>query len=236
MSPDHDFQADRLAANAWAVGRYRAGALAQPMTVTRPERELEDWCAAEPLAVLKAVVAAAWPNDPQAARPSIEARLSIVLDNMTKVDYLQPTARFCKQLYADHREPSRLIEEVRANLPTRARAADARHPANPDNRARNRARPDDSVRNAIDLPRWRLYVTERVFRIEENQSGSDYTMVDQIPANDRARIIKTLIELNIEVKGTPAHGGSHGQGSGGFSVAMNGLIDEELVKARAITR
>ena len=61
-------------------------------------------------------------------------------------------------------------------------------------------------------------------------------MVGRIPINDRARIIETLIELNIEVRGTRAHGGSHGRGSGGFSVAMNGLIDEELVKARAITR
>lgn len=221
VSPDHDFQADRLAANAWAVARHRAGTLAQPMIVTRPERELEDWCAAEPEVVLKAVIASAWPNDPQACRPTIEARLSGLLDNMTKVDYLEPTARFCKHLYASHGEPSRLIETVRANLPTRAR---------------NWARPDDSVRHAIDLPRWRLYVTGQVFRIEENQSGSDYTVVDQIPINDRARIIKTLIDRNIEVRGTPAHGGSPGGTSGGFSAAMNGLIDEELAKARAITR
>ena len=235
VTPDRDFQADRLAANAWAVARHRAGTLAQPMIVTRPERELEDWCAEEPEAVLKAIIATAWPNDHQATRATIETRLNTLLDNMSKVDYLQSTAGFCKQLYANHQEPSRLIEDVRTTLPTQTRVADARHPANPNNRARNWARPDDSVREAIDLPRWRLYVNRQMFRIEENQSGNHYRVVDQIPINERQRIIETLIERNIEVQGTPPHGGSQGGATLGFSDAMNALIDEELANAQAST-
>ena len=91
----------------------------------------------------------------------------------------------------------------------------------------------DSVRDAIDLPRWRLYVSQQMFRIEENQSGSDHMVVDQIPVNERRRIIETLIERNIEVQGPPPHGGSQGGATLGFSDAMNALIDEELVNAQA---
>ena len=236
ITPDQDFQADRLAANAWAVGQHRAGKLAQPIIVTRPERELEDWCAEEPEAVLKAVIATAWPNDVQATRTSIETRLNSLLDQMNKVDYLRATAEFCRELYATHQEPSHLIEDVRTALPTRTRAADARHPANPNNRTRNWATPDDSVREVIDLPRWRLYVNQQVFGIEENRSGNHYAVVEQIPINERQRIIETLIERNIEVDGTPPHGGSQDGAALGFSRAINGLINEELVKARAITR
>ena len=77
------------------------------------------WCAEEPEAVMKAIIATAWPNDHQATRATIETRLNTLLDNMSKVEYLQPTAGFCKQLYANHQEPSHLIEDVRATLPTR---------------------------------------------------------------------------------------------------------------------
>ena len=234
VSPDQDFYADRLAANAWAVARHRAGELTQPMIVTRPERELEDWCAEEPQEVLKAVIGAAWPDDTQATRTTIHERLHTQLKNMSKVDYLAPTAAFCKQLFNTHDEPSHLIEDVRAHLPTRTRAADARHPANPMNRGRNWAKADDSVRNAIELPRWRLYVNRQVFRIEENKLGSNYTVVDEIPVYERARIIEKLVELNIEVEGTPRHGGSQGGTRAGFGQAMNILIDEEVARTQTI--
>ena len=237
VSPDQDFQADRLAANAWAVAQHRAGALNQPMIVTRPERELEDWCATDPHHVLRSIIGAGWPSDPQATRPTIEARLDTLFENMAKVDYLRSTATFCRQLYTNHAEPSQLIEEVRANLPVRARAADARHPANPENTARNWAEPDEAVRPTAELPRWRLYVTTDRFHIEENRSGNNYTPVEEIPIRDRQRIIKALIDRRIEVQGMPTHGGSLRQGgSGGFVVAMNSLIDEELAKSRARTR
>ena len=131
VSPDQDFHANRVAANAWAETEHHGGRLAQPMIVTRPERELEDWCAVEPITVLKALVASAWPNDPEAARPHVEERLNDVLDAMGRVDYLRPTAAFCRQLYIGHREPSRLIEDIRENLPVRTRAADAREPGQP---------------------------------------------------------------------------------------------------------
>ena len=235
VSRDQDFHANRVAANAWAAREHRAGRLAQPMIVTRPERELEDWCAAEPMTVLKALIGSAWPADPEASRTHIEERLTDVLEAMGRVDYLQPTAAFCRQLYTSHREPSRLIEEIRQRLPVLTRAADARHPANPGNRGRNWSIPDDSVRHVVELPRWQIRVTPSVFQILEHQSGNDYRMVEQIAVNDRARIVAALIERDIEVQGTPHHGGRH-EGSGGFTTAINGLIDTEVAKARQRTR
>ena len=235
VSPDQDFHANRVAANAWAAARHRAGELAQPMIVTRPERELEDWCAAEPTTVLKAVVASAWPDDREASRPLVEERLSDLLDAMQRVDYLRPTAGFCKQLYASHREPGRLIETIREQLPTRTRAADRRHPAHPANQERNCSIPDDAVRVTIELPRWQITVTPHTFRLLENQRGDDYTVIRELRVSDRTGIVNLLIDHKIEVQGTPPHGGNRKR-SGGFTTAMNGLIDEELAKLKARSR
>ena len=235
VSPDQDFHANRVAANAWATGRHRAGELAQPMIVTRPERELEDWCAADPDAVLKAMVASAWPDDPEASRPLIEERLGDLADAMERVAYLRPTAQFCKQLYRRHREPGHLIETIRKQLPSRARAADQRHPAHPGNRQRNWSAAADAVRASIELPRWQITISEDSFRLLENQSGDDYTVTKRLPVSDRDGIIKLLVDQKIEVQGTPPHGGKRNQ-TGGFTIAMNGLIDEELAKIKARSR
>ena len=235
VSPDNDFHANRVAANAWAATEHHAGRLAQPMIVTRPERELEDWCAAEPMTVLKALIASAWPGNPTAARPHVEERLNDVLHAMARVEYLRPTAAFCRRLYTGHPEPSRLIEDIREHLPVRTRAADSRHPANPANRSRNWSIPDDSVRHVVELPRWRITVSERSFQILENQVGREYRIVEELPVRDRTAIARTLIERNIEVHGTPEHGGSHSSAEG-FTTAINGMIDAELAKLRQRSR
>ena len=59
-------------------------------------------------------------------------------------------------------------------------------------------------------------MSQQMFRIEENQSGSDHMVVDQIPLNERRRIIETLIERNIEVQGTPPTRGLPGRSDSRF--------------------
>ena len=229
VTPDQDFQPNRLAANTWARDQYRRDNLSHPMIVTAPDRELEDWCTEDPDHVLKSLIGAAWPADPTAAQPTVEERVNQLFANMNKVEYFRQTGQFCKQRYADHPEPCRLIEAVRANLPVHTRAADARHPANPANRGRNWATPDDSVRTAAGLPRWQLHVSETAFQLDEHTSALNYATRIQIPVTERQRIIDELVERGIEVQGTPRHGGSKDD-SAGFGAALNSLINAELSK------
>ena len=234
VSPDSDFHGDRVTTNAWAQTQHRAGYLEHPTIVARPELELESWCADDPEHVLKTIIAAAWPEDPQASQPAVEAEFNDLLNAMQRVNYLNPTALACQTRYAQHPEPVRLLETVRNELPERARQADARHPANPRNK-RNWATPADDVRTVIGQPKWSVYIANNHFHILENHSGTEYTTVDAIPVHERERIAKTLIDRNIEVRGIPRHDGSSTD-SGGFSSGLNGLIDAELEKEREISR
>jgi len=154
---------------------------------------------------------------------------------MRELDELDEIAAFATHRYEDCREPAHLLEQVRKRLPTRTRASDERHPANPRNLKRNRSIPDDDIRHIVEVPKWQLVMDEKGLQIRKNDQGTEYQLFSHIPIDQRERIPDILIELGIEVRGTPPHGGRKGSGSG-FEGAMRSLIEHEVAKVRARMR
>ena len=221
-------------ANRWAAEREKQGEMEQDKVAMLAETLLGEWCEKDGDKVFLGMVAAAWPDSEEATATHVQPKMDQMLRVMEGTRELAGAAVYSRHRFEDHPRPEEVVEEVRKVLPRKTRSADRRHPTHPGNTGRNWSTPADSVRDVVEIPRWRLSIEDGTFVMKEHRMGQTYQEVERIPAGQTRQIAQALMKRGIEVHGLPRHGGK--DEGGGFTAALGRAISEELTKERGIGR
>ena len=213
----------------WTRQAQQDGIIHQDQLVVHADEALRSWYADRPGEACEAVARAFWP-DTHAEPGEVEARLEEMEMELWKAK-LGQVGHTARQERRKVNNWSAWVERVRTTLPHRARAADRRHPANPDNRDRDWSRPTPDWTDVCQRSRWRIRVGKETVTVDRLRHDGKYETAHRSPNTATQAVVAFLVEHDIEVKGMPKHGGKS-RPADGFSTAMDATVQKQLAKMR----
>ena len=215
--------------NQWNLEAQQEQLIDEPRIVLPADQALIEWLSTTPGAACEAVATAFWPRQENAQALEVEARVREMIPVLSEARLPQVALAAERELSLANDWPSR-VERMRPTLPVRARAADRRHPAHPENQARDWGRPTEDFGRARTLRRWKVRIAKDRTTVEQlgPGPGHEYRTTRTFPAGAEHALAEWLIDQDIEINGLPRHGGRRASaGDGGFTTTLTEAVGVE---------